>query len=147
MDETLSEAGEKMEVGNTPRQDPAERDFTTQELLQDLSGDDWANTATPPLGSLRKDLEFPWTSEPSNMLMKLLSTEESKRNAFEGNKWMFLNTLEEKAWHDFLSEFDQRKKSETTMEDFKEELWNTVVKFGEPVLLGTGLDKKRERRY
>ena len=53
MDETLSEAGEEMEVGNTPDQDPAERDFTTQELLQDLSGDDWANTATPPLGSPR----------------------------------------------------------------------------------------------
>ena len=50
MDETLSEAGEEMEVGNTPDQDPAERDFTTHELLQDISG---ANTATPPLGSPR----------------------------------------------------------------------------------------------
>ena len=59
MNETLSEAGEKIEVGNTPEQNPAERDFTTQELLQDLSGDDWANTATPPLGSPRKDLELP----------------------------------------------------------------------------------------
>ena len=29
MDETLSEAGEGMEVGNTPDQAPAERDFTT----------------------------------------------------------------------------------------------------------------------
>ena len=45
MDENLSEAGEQMEVGNTPEQDPAERDFTTQELLQDLSGHD-----TAPLG-------------------------------------------------------------------------------------------------
>ena len=26
--------------------------------------------------------------------------------------------------------------------DFKEELWNTVVKFGEPVLIGTELDEK-----
>ena len=33
-------------------------------------------------------------------------------------------------------------KSETTLEDFKEELWNTVVKFGEAVLMGTGLDEK-----
>ena len=74
--------------------------------------------------------------------MKLLSAEESKRNAFEGDKWMFLNTLDEKAWREFLSEFDQRVKSETTLEDFKEELWNTVVKFGEPVLMGTGLDEK-----
>ena len=119
-DETLSEAGEETEVGNTSEPDPAERDFTTQELLQDLSGDDWENTATPPLGSPPKDLELPLTSETSNMGMKLLSTEESKRNAFEGNKWMFLNTLDEKARQDFLSEFDQRVKSETTLEDFAE---------------------------
>ena len=74
--------------------------------------------------------------------MKLLSAEESKRNAFEGNKWMFLDTLDEKAWREFLSEFNQKVKSETTLEDFKEVLWDTVVKFGEPVLLGSGLDEK-----
>ena len=118
IDETNSEAGEEMEVGNTPEQNPAERDFTTQELLQDLSRDDWANTSAPPLGSLRKDLELPLTSETSNMGMKLLSAEDSKRKAFEGKKWMFLNTLDEKAWREFLSEFDQRVKSETTLEDF-----------------------------
>ena len=28
------------------------------------------------------------------------------------------------------------------VDDFKEELWDTVVKFGEPVLIGTGLDKR-----
>ena len=49
MDETLSEAVEELVVGNTPEQDPAKRDFTTHELLQDLSGDDRANTTTPPL--------------------------------------------------------------------------------------------------
>ena len=97
MDETLSEAGKEMKVGNTPDQDPAERDFTTHELLQDLSGDDWADTVTPPLGSPRKDLELPLASEASYMGMVLLSAEESKKNAFEGNKWMFLNTLDEKA--------------------------------------------------
>ena len=86
MDETLSEAGEEMEMGNTPEQYPAETNFTTQELPQDLSGDDWANTTKPPLGSPREDLELPLTSETSNMGMKLLSAEESKRNAFEGNK-------------------------------------------------------------
>ena len=145
MDETIREAGEEMEAGNTPEQNPAEMDFTTQELLQDLSGDDWANTATPPLGSPRKDLERPLTSETSNMGMKLLSAEESKRKAFEGNKWMFLNTLDEKAWREFLSEFDQRVKSETTLEDFHEELWNTVVKFVEPVLMDTGLDEKARK--
>ena len=102
MDETLSEAGEEMEVGNTLEQDPVERNFTTQELLQDLSGYDWANTATPPLGSPCKDLDLPLTNETSNMGMKLLNAKESKRNAFEGNKWMFLNTLDEEAWRDFL---------------------------------------------
>ena len=129
----------------TPDQDPAERDFTPQELLQDLSGDDWANTATPPLTSPRKDLELPLASEKSNMGMKLLSAEESKKNAFEGNKWMFLDPLDEKAWQDFLSEFNQRLKSKTTLEDFKKEIWNTVVKFGEPVLMGTGLDEKARK--
>ena len=145
MDETLSEAGEEMEVGNTPDQDPAERDFTTHELLQDLSGDDWANKATPPLRSPRKDLEMPLANEASNMGMILLSAEESKMNAFEGNKWMFLNKLDEKAWHDFLGDFNQRVKSETKLDDFKEELWNTVVKFGEPVVMGTGLDEKARK--
>ena len=51
-----------------------------------------------------------------------------------------MNTLDEKAWQDFLSEFNQRVMSETTFEDFKEELWNTVVKLGEPVLMFTGID-------
>ena len=31
---------------------------------------------------------------------------------------------------------------EITLDDFKEELWDTVVKFGEPVLMGTGLEEK-----
>ena len=81
------------------------------------------------------------TNETSDIGMKLLDAEESKRNALEGNKWMFLNTLDEKAWRDFPRYFDQRVKSETSLEDFIEVLWNTVVKFGEPVLMGTGLDE------
>ena len=76
------------------------------------------------------------------MGMILLSAEERQKNTFEGNKDMFLGTLDEKAWWHFLSEFDQEMKSETTLDDFKEELWNTVVKFGEPVLMATGLDEK-----
>ena len=112
MDETLSEAGEEMEVGNKPDQAPAERDLNTHELLQDLGGDDWANTATPPLGPPRKDLELPLTSETSNKGMILLSAKESKKNTFEGSKWMFLNTLDERAWREFLSEFNQRAKTE-----------------------------------
>ena len=73
--------------------------FTAQEILQDLSGEDWAVTATPPLtSSPRKNLELPLTGETSNMGMIILSTEESKKNTFEGNKTMILETLDEKAW-------------------------------------------------
>ena len=135
-----------MEVGNTPEPKPAEVDLTDQELLRDMSGDDWADSATPPLtSSPRKNLELPLTSETSNMGMILLSAEERQKNTFEGNKDMFLGTLDEKAWRDFLSEFDQEIKSETTLDNFKEELWNTVIKFGEPVLMATGLDEKARK--
>ena len=128
---------------NTPEQKPAEKDFTTQELLQDLSGDDWANTATPPLTSLpRKNLELPLTGETSNMGMIPLSAKETKKNTFEGNKWLFLSNLDEKAWQEFLSEFNQKAETEATLKSFKEELWDTLVKFGEPVLMGTGLARK-----
>ena len=66
MDETLSEAGE----------DISGEEFTTQELLKDLSEENWADTATPPLIPFpRKNLEFPLTSETSNMGMILLSAE------------------------------------------------------------------------
>ena len=142
MDETLSEAGEEMEVGNTPEPKPAEEDFTAQELLNDLSGDDWAHTATPPLNSsTHKNLDLPLMSETSNMGMILLSTEESERNTFEENKTMFLETLDEDAWREFLREFNREVNGETTLDNFKEELLNTVVKFGEPVLMATGLDE------
>ena len=146
MDETLSEAGEEMEVGNTPEPKPAEKDSTTQEPLQDLSGDDWANTATPPLtSSPRKNLELPLSGETSNMGMNLLSAKESKKKTIEGNNWMFLSTLDEKTWREFLSDFNQKAETEATLENFKEDLWDTVVKFGEPVLMGTGLDEKARK--
>ena len=111
MDENLSEAGEEMEVGNTPDGRLTNRDFSpgaTCELLQDLSGDDWANTATPPLGSPRKNLELPLASEPPNMGTVLLTDEVRESNTFEGNKAMFLSTLDEEAWQSFLSDFNQR---------------------------------------
>ena len=85
MDETLSEAGEDMEVGNTPEPKPSGEDFTTQELLKDLSEENWADT--PPLTpSPRKKPELPLTSETSNMGMILLSAEGRERNTFEGIK-------------------------------------------------------------
>ena len=140
MDETLSETGEEIEVGNTPEPKPADEDFTAQELLlQDLSGDDWADTATPPLtSSPRKNLELPLTSKTSNMGMTLLSTEESKKNTFKGNKSMLLGTLDEKAWQEFLSEFNQETENETTLDNFK----RRAVEHGCEVR-GTSLDGHR----
>ena len=89
MDETLSEAREETEVGNTPDRGAKNGEFSriiTRELLQELSGDDWANTATTPLGSPRKNLELPLTSEPSNMVMVLLTDEAREENTFEETK-------------------------------------------------------------
>ena len=146
MDETLSEAGEEMEVGNTPDGGATNREFSpgiTRELLQELSGEDWANTATPPLGSPRKNLELPQTSEPSSMGMVLLTDESREEKTFEGSKDMFLSTLDEETWRRFLDDCNQRVENKVHgVDDFKEELWSTVVKFGVPVLIGTGLDEK-----
>ena len=79
------------------------------------------------------------------MGMILWSTKESKKNNFEGNKGMLLNTLDKKAWRELLNEFNQKTETEATLESFKEELWDTVVKFGEPVLMGTRLDEKARK--
>ena len=143
MDETLSEAGEDMEVGNTPERKPAEEEFTAQELLKDLSEENWADTPTPPLtSSPRKDPEVSLTSENPNMGMIFLSAERREKNTFEGNRDAFLGTLNEDAWEEFLSDFNREVDEDTTLDNFKEELWDTVVKFGEPVLMGTGLEEK-----
>ena len=72
------------------------------------------------------NLEFPLASEPSNMCMVLLSTEMREKNAFERNKSMFLNTLGENKWQDFLSEFNQKVERKVKLDAFKEELWDTV---------------------
>ena len=144
MKETLSEAGE-MELGITPDEGAVARNLspgTTRELPQDLSGDDWADTATAPLGSPRSNLGLPLASEPSNMGMVLLSDEMRKKNTFEGKKCMFLNTVDENGWQDFLSKFNQKVERKAKLDDFKEELWNTAVGSGEPVLMATGLDEK-----
>ena len=125
MDETLSKAVEEMKVWNTPEPKQAEEACTAQELLKDLSGEDWADTATPPLtSSPRKNLELPLTRETSNMGLKRLSAEETEKYTFEGNKAMFLGNLDEKAWREFLREFNREANSETTIDNFEEELWN-----------------------
>ena len=54
------------------------------------------------------------------MGMILLSAEESEKNTFEGNKAMLLGTLDEKAWLEFLREFNREGNSETTLDNFKE---------------------------
>ena len=79
------------------------------------------------------------------MGMILLSSEEREKNFFEGNRDMFLGSLKDDAWQEFLKEFNQEVGSETTLDKFKEELWDTVVKFGEPLLIGTGLDEKARK--
>ena len=80
------------------------------------------------------------------MGMILLSAEGSEKNTFEGNKTMFLGTLDEKAWGEFLREFNQETEREITLDNFKEELWDTVVKFGEPVLMAIELDEKARKQ-
>ena len=79
------------------------------------------------------------------MGMILLSSEERERNTFEGNRDIFLGSLKNDAWQEFLEEFNQEVGSETTLDKFKEELWDTVVRFGEPLLIGTGLDEKARK--
>ena len=78
----------------------------------------------------------------SNMEMILLSAEGREKNTFDGNRNMFLGTLDEDAWREFLSDFNREMDGEITMDDFKEKLWDTVVKFAEPVLMRTGLEEK-----
>ena len=79
------------------------------------------------------------------MGMVLLTNEVREKNIFEGNKGMCPNTLDVKSSQGFLSEVNQRVESKAKLDEFKEELWDTVVKFGEPVLIGTGLDEKMRK--
>ena len=76
------------------------------------------------------------------MGMIFLSAERREKNTFEGNRDAFLGTLNRDAWQEFLSNFNREVDEDTTLDNFKEELWDTVVKFGEPVLMGTGLEEK-----
>ena len=76
------------------------------------------------------------------MGMIFLSADKREKNTFEGNRDAFLGTLDADAWRKFLSDFNREVDDDTTLDDFKEELWDTVVKFGEPILVGTGLEEK-----
>ena len=60
----------------------------------------------------------------------------------QGKKTMFLNTLDQEQLQKFLIEFNRKLERKVEDEEFKEELWDIVVEFGEPILMGTGLDKE-----
>ena len=106
-------------------------------MLQDLSGEgeDWADTATPPLGSPRKNLKLKLGNELSNMGMVLLSDKARAKIT------VFLYTLDKKGWLELLSKFDQKLERKIEVDEFKKELWDTVVEFGEPISLATGQDE------
>ena len=110
-----------MEVGNTPDERAKNKDFspgTTRELLKNLGGGDLSNTATPPLGSPRTNLELPLASEPSNMGIVLLTNRVRERNTFGSNIGMFPSTLDKEAWQSFLSEFNQRVQNKAKVDYF-----------------------------
>ena len=44
-----------------------------------------------------------------------------------------------------MRELNREVNDETALDDFKEELWDAVVKFREPLLMGTGLDEKARK--
>ena len=54
---------------------------------------------------------------------------------------MFLNTLDPEGRHEFLSKFNQKMERKVDVAEIKEELWDIVVEFGEPIFMSTGLDK------
>ena len=72
----------------------------------------------------------------------LLSNEDREKNTSEGIKWMFLDTLDQKGWQEFLSGFNHKVERKMNMDEFKVDLWDTVLRFGEPVLMATGLNEK-----
>ena len=83
------------------------------------------------------------------MGMVLLSDEVREANTFGRNKRVFLNTLNQKGWQDFLSEFNQKVEKKVKMDEIKEELRDHCLqtsghkdRFEEPVFMATGLDEK-----
>ena len=134
-----------MDTGSTPAEEIVSVNCspgTTRELPQDLRGEEWADTATPPLGSPRKNLELKLGIQPVDMGLVFLSSESKKESTFEANKTMFMSTLDQDGWQKFLMELDQKVERKVDVEEFKEELWDIVVEFGEPILMRSGLDKE-----
>ena len=110
MEEALNVPAENMDTGTTPAEEVAVETYspgTTRELLQDLSGEEWADTATPPLGSPRKNLELQLGSQPADMGMVFFRSESKEKNTFEGHKRMFMSALDTEGWQNFLAEYNQ----------------------------------------
>ena len=66
-----------------------------------MSGEEWADTATPPLDSHRKNLQLQLGSQPMDMSMVFLSNDSEEKNTIEKNKTMFLNNLDQDGWQNF----------------------------------------------
>ena len=74
------------------------------------------------------------------MDMVFLSKEIKRKTNFEGNKTMFLSTLDQEGWQKLLKDFNRNWERKIDVEEFKEELWHIVAEFGEPISMATGLE-------
>ena len=59
-------------------------------MLQDLSAEEWADTATPPLDSPRNNLQLQLGSQPMDMSMVFLSNDSEEKNTIEKNKILWI---------------------------------------------------------
>ena len=67
----------------------------TRELLQALSDEEWGNTATPPLALPWKNLELQLGSQQTIIDTLHLSDKSEEGIIIEGNKTVFLKTLDQ----------------------------------------------------
>ena len=144
-EKVLSEPEEDMNTRAIPAEEMIAGSYspgTTRVFLQELSGEEWPDTATPTLGSSRKILELQIGSQPVDMGTVFMSSDSNEKNTFEGIQTKFLSTLDPEVWQKFLTEFDQKVERRVFVEEIKEQKWELVVEFGEPIPMGTGLDKE-----
>ena len=77
--------------------------------------------------------------QPGAIGRMFLNDESKEKNNFEGNKMAFLSTLGQKRWEKILLESNRKVKRKVDVEELKEDLWDIMVEFGEPIRMGTGL--------
>ena len=104
-------------------------------MLQDLSGEEWADTATPPLDFPRKNLQLQLGVQPMEISMVFLSNDSEEKNTIE-KKNDVLEYSGSRRMAKLLLEFNQNVKRNMDVEEFKEELWDIMVAFGEPIEIG-----------